>query len=215
VRPFAPGASVAWRNCPRIDATRVEHPSFAIAMTVVHDTRDELALYRAPGYRMRRRNAERGGGGADFRHPPVIRWLDGWTDETWGPPFRVLVLKPPVAGHAISLFWNDTSDELAFWYIDLIGPVRRREFGFDFPEHGLDVVVEPDLSSWRWKDEDELEWAVAAGIYSRAEADELHGEGERAVERLARDRDRFDRWRNWRPDPTWTVASFPPGWDAV
>ena len=215
MKPFAAGASVAWRNCPRIDATRIEHPSFAIAMTVVQDTPEVLALYRKPGYPMRRRNAERGGGNPDFRHPPVIRWLDGWSDETWGPPWRVLVLKPPAAGHAISLFWTDASNELAFWYIDLIGPVRRRTFGFDFPEHGLDVVVEPDLSSWRWKDEDELEWAVEAGIYSRAEADELHAEGALAVERLVHDAIDFDRWRNWRPDPGWPVATFPPGSDAV
>lgn len=163
---FHPGQGVAWRNCPRMDPTRVEHPSYAIAMTVVHDTPDELALFRRPGHQMWRRNAELGGP-ADFRHRKVTRSLDGWTEDPIWSRWRVLVLKRPESGHAISLFWDDASGDLDFWYIDLIGPLRRRPFGFDFPEHGLDIVVQPDLSSWRWKDQDEMDWDVAQGIYMR------------------------------------------------
>jgi hypothetical protein len=212
--PFRPGDGIAWRNCPRIDATRVERPSYAIAMTVVHDTPDQLALFRRPGHRMWRRNAELSRPAA-FRHPKVARYLDGWTEEPIWSRWRVLVLKRPESHHAISLFWADGSDELHSWYIDLIGPLRRRSFGFDFPEHGLDIVVEPDLSSWRWKDEDELEWDVERGIYTRAEADELHAEGERAVELLLRERVGFERWVKWRPDPRWPTPTMPAGWDVA
>jgi hypothetical protein len=48
VPSFDPGDGIAWRNCPR-DAARVERPSYVVAMTVVHDTPDELALFRRPG----------------------------------------------------------------------------------------------------------------------------------------------------------------------
>jgi hypothetical protein len=209
--PFTPGDGIAWRNCPR-DVARVEHPSYAVAMTVVHDTADELALFRRPGHQMWRRRAELGGP-REFRHRKVIRYLDGWARDPVWSRWRVLVLKQPQSHHAISLFWDDASGVLDFWYIDLIGPVRRRSFGFDFPEHGLDIVVRPDLSSWHWKDEDELEWDVAEGIYTRAEAEALRAEGADAVERLVRDRTLFERWIAWRPDPAWQIALMPRGWD--
>ena len=91
-------------------------------------------------------------------------------------------------------FWDAATSRLDFWYIDLIGPAQRRPFGFDFIEDGLDIVVEPDVSRWTWKDHDELEWAVGEGHYSRVEADGLYREGERAVERLAQDRATFEPW---------------------
>ncbi len=210
---FRPGEAIAWRSRLRIDATRVGHPYHAIAMTVVHDTPRELALFRRPGHPIKRRNAEHAGT-AHMRHQPVTRWLDGWADEVWSRS-RVLVLMVPDVRHAISLYWDDASGALDCWYIDLIGPVRRTPVGFDYPEHDLDIVVRPDLSAWEWKDEDELEWAVADGRYTRAEADALHVEGERAVERLLRDRARFERWLDWRPDPTWPLATLPAGWDAL
>lgn len=53
-------------------------------MTVVRDEPHDLVLYRAPGYPIRRRDAvlvEE----TTFRHPPVIRYLDGWrSDPDWG-----------------------------------------------------------------------------------------------------------------------------------
>lgn len=182
-------------------------------MTVVHDREGDLALYRGPGYPTRRRNAELievpG-----FRHHPVSAFREGWrVDPEWSGS-RVLVLIDPRARHAVSLFW-DAAGELMFWYIDLIGPARRRPFGFDFIENGLDIVVQPDFSSWRWKDEDELEWNVREGISTRAEADELYREGERAVDRLFGERQHFEQWRSWLPDPVWPIPALPSGWDSV
>jgi predicted RNA-binding protein associated with RNAse of E/G family len=181
-------------------------------MTVIHDELHDLALYRAPGYPLRRRNAklETVPG---FRHQPLVRHLDGWKVEPVWSRWRVIVLMDPDAFHAVSLFRDAGSGALEFWYIDIIGPARRRSFGFDFIEHGLDIVVEPDLSTWHWKDEDELEWNVRASRYQRAEADALYAEGERAVERLQREQPRFDEWRSWQPDPEWSVAAMPEGWD--
>ena len=78
----------------------------------------------------------------------------------------------------------------------------------------LDVLVEPDLLSWQWKVAEELDWYVEHGRYTRAEADRIRAEAEGAVARLRRERDRFDRWREWRPDPTWVTPTLPTGWDA-
>lgn len=75
--------------------------------------------------------------------------------------------------------------------------------------------MQPDFSSWRWKDEDELEWNVGAGRYTRTEADRLYAEGNVAVEKLLRERARFEEWRSWRSDPAWTIAVLPDGWDEI
>jgi hypothetical protein len=210
---FRPGDPISWRLLLRTDATHRTSPSYALAMTVVHDTPDEVAVFRRPGHPIRIRNAEFDGP-EHFRHRRVARWLDGWREETWRR-WRVLVLKQPRSEHAISLFWKEESDDLGFFYIDLTSPLRRTAAGFDFVENGLDVVVKADLSEWHWKDEDELEWAADNGIFTRAEADALYAEGERAVERLRTERGRFDQWREWRPDPSWPIAALPQGWESA
>lgn len=58
-----------------------------------------------------------------------------------------------------------------------------------------------------------MDWSVENGLYPRAEANELKAAGERAVERLTRERERFERWRAWCPDPTWPPAALPSGWE--
>lgn len=209
---FCPGDGIAWRNCVRVSPAGGYHPSYAIEMTVVHDRPGDLALYRGPGYPMRRRNADPAAV-LGFRHQPVTRFLEGWsTDSDWAS-WRVLVLMNPEAHHAVSLFWSVRTEALDFWYIDIIGPAERRSGGFDFAEHGLDVIVSPDLSSWEWKDADELEWSVREGRYTRAEADALYKEGRRAVAALQRDSRRFSAWMTWQPDPNWKVPALPTGWD--
>lgn len=210
---FPYGHVVAWRNCPR-DASRRHSPSFAIGMRVLRDAAQELVLFRGNGYPMRRRNSERASI-AGFRHQPVIKHLEGWqpSPEWTGPD--VIVVMDPGARHATSLFRDRESGVLQFWYIDIIGPVTRDGDRLDFLEHGLDVVVEPDLSSWRFKDEDELEWQVRQGIYSRAEADALYAEGKNAVQQLHDRSEVLADWLRWRADPSWDVPLMPYGWDEI
>ena len=210
---FGHGDVIAWRNCPR-DASGRHGPSFAIGMRVVRDDPHELVLFRGHGYPMRRRNSERRPV-SGFRHQPVIRLLDGWHLRPEWTGADVIVVMDPEAHHATSLFRDGESGQLQFWYIDIIGPVTRRGSRFDFLEHGLDAVVEPDLTSWRLKDDDELRWNVEHGIYTTAEAAELRAEATRAVDELHRDRARFEQWLRWRPDPAWTVPAMPAGWEAV
>jgi hypothetical protein len=92
--------------------------------------------------------------------------------------------------------------------------LRRTAVGFDYMDHALDVRITPDRSSWSWKDEDELEEAVARGIFTAEEARSFHVEGERAVRRVLDREPPFDEpWEDWRPNPTWRVPTFPIGWD--
>jgi hypothetical protein len=183
-----------------------------MAMRVVQDSPAEVIAVRRPGDMVRRRATERRGP-PEHRHRLIVSWGDDWSSDVWRQ-YRVLVLKRKADEHAISLFWPDDGDALECWYIDLMSPLHRSAAGFDFVENGLDVVVEPDMGSWKWKDEDELEFAVENGVYTRAEAIELYAEGERAVDRLRRERPAFERWRDWRPDPAWPPSTLPDGWDA-
>jgi hypothetical protein len=78
----------------------------------------------------------------------------------------------------------------------------------------LDVVIELDRTSWRWKDEDELAEAVGDGLFSAAEAATFRTWGERAIDRILRGDPPFDReWHRWRPDPAWRHPRLPDGWD--
>jgi hypothetical protein len=66
-------------------------------------------------------------------------------------------------------------------------------------------VVADDLSSWEWKDEDELAWMVKRGTYTRDRADTIRLNGERAISKVARTEPPFD-------DDSWSAVSIDPGW---
>jgi hypothetical protein len=111
------------------------------------------------------------------------------------------------------LLWAAVDDR-PLWYVNLQEPLARTPLGFDTVDHLLDVVVELDRSSWRWKDEDELEEGVGAGMFSPADARRFRSWGERARDRVLRGDPPFDRdWSAWRPDPAWPVPELPAGWD--
>ena len=81
------------------------------------------------------------------------------------------------------LLWT-AEDRRRVWYVNLQDPLRRTPLGFDTVDHALDVVVELDRSSWRWKDEEELAEAVRDGLFTPEEAADFRAWGERAVERI-------------------------------
>jgi hypothetical protein len=204
------GDPIAWRIRVRITpGDSVGDLAMVFPMTVVHDEPDELAVFRGPGAVGKRRNTEKGG-----PHGRVVLAVrDGFEDYPWHT-WRVLILRQPAAKHSVSLFWNDVTNELHFWYIDLVSPLRRTRSGFEFVEHGIDVVVDPDMTSWHWKDTDELEWYVEHGRYTADEADAIRAEAERAVARLAHEREQYEPWVAWRPNPAWQAPALPTGWDA-
>ena len=80
----------------------------------------------------------------------------------------------------------------------------------------LDIVISPDLESWRWKDEDHLADAQEAGFISKRRARELRAEGLRVISNMEARRPPFDHpWPEWRPDPTWPIPELLEGWEKV
>ncbi len=121
---------------------------------------------------------------------------------------RRLRLSVPGAFYSVLLFWNEDNSFRA-WYINLEEPIRRIPQGFAYTDLFLDILADPDLSSWRWMDEDELEEAVKRGFVSNATSDMLYAEGRKAIEWLQSGNSPFNGWETWCPDPAWQIQVLP------
>ncbi len=146
---------------------------------------------------------------------PVERVHRTWSlrDDRWrfGGTLRLSV---PGAPYSIILLRN-ADGSLFGYYVNLEEPLRQTEIGFDYEDNTLDVIVAPDLSGWSWRDEDELEELVTAGLVSPEKAAAIYAEGKAAIAALQSRKSVFSGWENWRPDPSWPVPVLPMGWDRV
>ncbi len=75
-------------------------------------------------------------------------------------------------------------------------------------DHVLDLWIEPDRSVVR-KDEDELELAVAQGVFDGAMATRIEADC-REVEAIVADWGSpfRDGWEGFRPDPAWPIPTL-------
>jgi hypothetical protein len=199
---FAPGDSVVWRSVDR------EHRIVQTVWpwTVVNDAEDETVLYIPAGTVGKRRTGDRGGPGDRF----IVRWDGGHADVTWK---RTNVLRLYRFGDPYSLWlaFDATTWELAWRYINLEDPWLRTAIGFDSRDVYLDLVAGPEGDDWEWKDEDELAWVVEQGRIDAARASRIRADGERAILSVRR-MGSLDRWRTWRPDPSWHTPTVPERW---
>ncbi len=119
------------------------------------------------------------------------------------------------SGDRHSYAWFRKEDGSCLWYVNLES-YERTSIGIDYQDHMLDIVIQPDLTTWRWKDEDELAEAITLGFVSQAQADEIRAEGQRALARLeARSSPFGDGWERWTPDPAWPMPELPANWHAI
>jgi hypothetical protein len=129
-------------------------------------------------------------------------------EHEWHTSSR-LTLIPWERAHCVELLWDDKGD-FAGWYVNMQEALRRAPLGFETDDLILDIRVQPD-GSWAWKDEDELEEAVALARFTPEEARAIRAEGERVVA----ERPWPTGWEDWRPDAGWPVPELPEGWDVV
>jgi hypothetical protein len=203
---FRPGEVIVWRS---VNADR-SVIGRAWPMTIVQDEDDLIAVYLRPGtvFKMSIR----------FTRPNelqnVLRSDEAHHDAVWRD-MDALILHRPGDAHSVWRFQRADDQMLKMWYVNLEEPWTRTSIGFDSRDHGLDVVVAPDLSSWSWKDEDEMEREIAADHITSADLAAYRAEGERAAGLIMRRERPFDEdWTAWRPDPAWGVPVLQPGWDA-
>jgi hypothetical protein len=134
------------------------------------------------------------------------------TELTWTRT-HVLSFAWPGCGHAVLHFWDrDWRPEL--WYVNVEAPLGRSPLGFDTFDRDLDIVIDPDLLAWRWKDEDDVAEGVRLGLYTEADVEAFKREAERGLRRILDREPPFDRdWSSWRPDPEWPTPDLPHGWE--
>jgi hypothetical protein len=174
---------------------------------VVEDTEEVIALYLANGSKWKRPFDATG----QRKRIPDGDWTLG--DDIWNND----VVRVSVPGERFSVLpINDARGHLRFWYINVETPLQRSTLGFDYMDQTLDITVDADLSGWRWKDEEELAAAVAAGVYTADEALDIRAAGEAALARFLTQKPPLDReWDRWRPDPRWAVPDLCGDWEIV
>ncbi|HWC29192.1 MAG TPA: DUF402 domain-containing protein [Dehalococcoidia bacterium] len=203
-RVWQPGETALLRN---VDRGRVWT---ALATTVVFDRPEMVGLYWKAGYP---RKSVPGG-----REGNRTVWLDGsadisHVDSLWGD-LEILCLTEPTAGHAA--WMARRQGEFLGWYINIQRPLARTALGFDTLDQTLDLIIQPDLVTYRWKDEDEFAEDVRYGIFSAAEAIAIRAEGERVLQKAQRGESPFkDGWEAWQPDPAWQTPALPADWDRL
>ncbi len=99
------------------------------------------------------------------------------------------------------------------WYVNLQRKLIRTRLGFDFRDHQLDIVVDPDRS-WTWKDRDELDFAVKQGRMTPGQGRAVRKEGDRAVAEIEGLGGLYSEgWQNWRPDASLARPELTADWD--
>jgi hypothetical protein len=182
---------------------------FACPVKIMQDLPDLIALYWRAGTRVKqpfkRASAQ------DFLEPEKVILVDHiWTETD------VLMLAKPGEAHSVWAMWETGTSILRCWYVNLEFPLHRTSLGFDTMDQELDIVIRPDLSRWRWKDEDSFEELVEAGLYSAEEARAIRVEGERVIQQMYVRQSPFcDGWEKWSPSPEWTIPELPDGWDRL
>ena len=80
----------------------------------------------------------------------------------------------------------------------------------------LDLVVRLTPFQAGWKDVDELDWSIKAGVISVATANDIQTAGHRALRSAEALEWPFDEdWNQWLPDDDWPVPQMAPRWREV
>lgn len=198
------GAQVIWRSRPQREV------GYVIPCTVIADTPHMTILFQATNSICKRRADKRSG---PHRRNLVTRNASSsHQDRIWTGPST---LRLHIWGTAYSIIrtWNSKQKCVEGWYINLESGWKRTRLGFDSQDLVLDITVATDLSSWAWKDEDELEWSVETGKYSIEEVACIREEGKRAIQALETKSWPFNAdWSQWQPHAEWDIPTLPTDW---
>lgn len=208
IKPLAEGSTAVHRD---VYAGRVWA---ALAARVIRDDPDGAALAVWPGCESLTTQAY-----LDYLHTgdesSRLRMLDDLAAGVWqlGPrtwDTRSLLWFPQPQDHYSVDLLFDATGRPEFWYVNFELPCRRTEFGYDTCDLALDLVAQPDLSAWHWKDEDEYAHARRLGIVTDEQHRAVMSAGEKAIALIEAAAGPFDqRWLDWSADPAWPIPRLP------
>jgi len=180
---------------------------WAYPTIVVQDTPDLVVLYMPAG--VLGKNTDHRLVPKDFFCPEEINIVDNQWVRT-----DVLMIIVPNEPFSVYAMWKAGTKDLICWYINLQEPIRRTQIGFDTMDHMLDIVVNPEMTEWNWKDEDEIVEAERLGLYSQEKVRKIWADGENAVNLLISERQSaYKKWETWRRNLEWETPSLSPMWD--
>jgi hypothetical protein len=135
-----------------------------------------------------------------------------YEDHVWD--VSTLWLIEPHSWHATWVSFLPDGSHLG-WYVNFQEPLQRTANGIQAMDLMLDILVSPDRT-WHWKDLDEFDAVVAAGLYSDATVRAVGEEAQSVIARIQTQSAPFDeQWLKWRPPAGWTIPSLPAGWELV
>jgi protein associated with RNAse G/E len=185
----------------------------ATPMRVVVDSCSELVLCHWPGTQMLApttwtRWLRTGDDAVRKQAIPnlaVTKWdLEQWT---WRSTTVVTQLCPG-EHFSVNRFLGG-GDGSACWYVNFELPFRRTSVGVDTFDLFLDLVVDPDLTSYSWKDEDEYAHARRLGVIDDPLHRSIDEARQRAVALIEAREGPFGRdWSAWQRDPAWPVPNL-------
>lgn len=201
---WLPGEEVLYRFWRLDGSLGTVHPA-----RVVSDDEDRMLCWVLPGTPIRITTSPDGRTPRDL---PMDERFSGRrvpASSTW---HGTSTLRLVHAHHWSSVWWFFEPDgTFRNWYVNLEVPQGRDATGVNRVDGVLDVEVFPG-GRWEWKDEDEVEAALAAGRFTRAQMARLRAEGERLIALAEARRFPFDgTYCDARPDPGWTLPSLPVG----
>ncbi|MGY5118337.1 DUF402 domain-containing protein [Streptomyces sp. 900105755] len=123
---------------------------------------------------------------------------------------ELLLWKPPTEWFSVNAFY--TAGGLRNWYVNFERPTVRTRDGFDTFDLAVDLVVDADLTTWQWKDEDEYAHARRLGIITDTEHQAVDAARDQALAMLEERSGPFAdaaSWSAWRWDPAWPIPNLP------
>jgi hypothetical protein len=96
------------------------------------------------------------------------------------------------------------------WYVNFERPNRRSAIGIDTFDLLLDLVVAPDLTSWKWKDEDEYAQGRKLGLIDEATNAEVARAKDKVMALVTAANGPFaEDWSTFTQNPTWPDPALP------
>lgn len=182
-------------------------------VTVIADDERHLAVWLESGTRMLHHVLADGRGIREADGPARFGAPRAQGVKDWQGPGIVAVFQPGVA-YSVWFFLTRSGLRDSF-YVNLEDPYTRFESGILTADHVLDIVVDAP-GGYRLKDEDELNFAFDAGMFSAEQVARIRSAAETAIADISAWRFPFDSdYPHFRPNPDWPIPTLPAdaAWD--
>jgi hypothetical protein len=210
-----------WRRGDQIlwTYTNPAHPGLydQRPVTVIADDEKHLAVWLESGTRMLHHVLADGSGIRTADGPARFGAPRAQGLKRWQGPGIVAVFQPG-ADYSVWFFENRTGQtaEAASaparrdsYYVNLEDPFTRFDRGILTADHVLDIVVDSD-GTYRLKDEDELEFAREAGMFSDEKVARIRSAADSAIDDIRAWTFPFDSdYPDFQPDPAWSMPDLP------